>query len=268
MAMALYFSVLSASLEWNWLKRLFYYYGDDDRNSPVDVDGDVDDPVPLKANTNDSNSTTTMAKISVLSLLLGTTTAIVAMANWIESMVGRWVPGTACGVIAVVTPVVRSTLLRYWSGTSSTTGSGGSQRTAAAVYSSTAQTLADVFFFLFFAAIGVGVDLRASLELGPACVLVSVLALMVHLVVTVLGSRLLLPCQRWKITLDDVWIASNAAIGGPATAAAFCTRMKHGSSLVVVGRTVAATVWGVVGYAIGTVVGVGLYRFLGGTTLV
>jgi TPP-dependent 2-oxoacid decarboxylase len=30
------------------------------------------------------------------------------------------------------------------------------------------------------------------------------------------------------------------------------------------GRTISATVWGVVGYAIGTILGVGMYRLVGG----
>ena len=98
------------------------------------------------------------------------------------------------------------------------------------------------------------------------------------MVVVVVGSYWLFPCQAWKIGLEEIWIASNAAIGGPVTAAAFCTRLKKtttrkgtptnnddndNESLLMVGRTTAATVWGIVGYAIGTTIGVGLYRFLG-----
>lgn len=65
-----------------------------------------------------------------------------------------------------------------------------------------------------------------------------------------------------SLDLEDVWIASNAAIGGPATAAAFCGRMKNRDPNKLQGRTISATVWGVVGYAIGTIVGVNMYRMV------
>ena len=67
-----------------------------------------------------------------------------------------------------------------------------------------------------------------------------------------------------SLDLEDVWIASNAAIGGPVTAAAFCSRMKKRDPYKLQGRTIAATVWGVVGYAIGTFLGVLAYRTVGG----
>jgi uncharacterized membrane protein len=95
----------------------------------------------------------------------------------------------------------------------------------------------------------------------------AVVALLVHLIVVVVG-----PC-RCKSSWKTAWIASNAAIGGPATAAAFRNRMKYNSdgdnNQLLQGRTmVAATVWGVVGYAIGTTLGVAIYRAIGGGIVV
>ena len=54
----------------------------------------------------------------------------------------------------------------------------------------------------------------------------------------------------------------NAAIGGPATAAAFCGQMRPDLGKLQ-GRTISATVWGVVGYAIGTIVGVSMMYRIG-----
>ncbi len=244
-AMAMYFSLLASSLEWKWFKGLFYETRDA-ISTTIEFNGDETTPQQVLT----SSKTTIWTTLVPLLLLL--TGSIVAVANWVESYVGRWIPGTACGVIAMVAPLVRSVLVNQSSWL----------RDYSPIWSATASTMADWFFFLFFAAIGVGVDLKAMLQMGPACLMVSVLALAVHLVVIVVGSRLFLPVRKWGISLEDLWIASNAAIGGPATAAAFCNRMK-GESLL--GRTVAATVWGVVGYAVGTVIGVGLFRFLGGT---
>ena len=123
-------------------------------------------------------------------------------------------------------------------------------------------------FLFLFAAIGVSADIAEVLRSGPACLIFSLTALTVHGVVTLGGSFVF---QRWfgtkkashggRIRLADVLVASNAAIGGPATAAAFCGQVKQGNDMKR-SLTVAATVWGVVGYAVGTTVGVTLYRVL------
>jgi uncharacterized membrane protein len=69
------------------------------------------------------------------------------------------------------------------------------------------------------------------------------------------------------VGLEEAWIASNAAIGGPATAAAYVMNCMKGRSVrddrLLQGRTIAATVWGVVGYAVGTVLGVAMYNWTG-----
>lgn len=251
------------------------------------------------ATTTTSASTVSMGKednknVAVVLQLLGITTMIVAFANTVESWFNRWIPGTACGFIAILTPFVRSTLtrLRRYSTrrrnpttTDGTTRDDVSSSTTSSSSSSYARKMAEGCLLLFFASIGMGVDLKASLFLmGPECVLISTSALILHLIVTVIGTHFFLPCQSWKITLEDVWIASNAAIGGPATAAAFVTRLLTNKNdcdntngpgrkpamtdndddptILVQGRTMAATVWGIVGYAIGTMIGVGLYRRL------
>jgi uncharacterized membrane protein len=50
-------------------------------------------------------------------------------------------------------------------------------------------------------------------------------------------------------------IGSNAAIGGPSTAAAFAAPLDAG-------LVVPAAIWGVVGYGVGTSLGVGVWRAL------
>ena len=255
-AMALYFSVLSSTLEWKWLRSLFFTDEMEQTASKDHGDSKANDATKdpgTSLTQNGSNTTGTLVKsLKTLPILLAVTWSIVGVANWVESHLGRWIPGTACGVIAIVAPLVRSAMTPM--------------SKFAVEWNFTASTLADWFFLLFFAAIGVGVDLSVTVQMGPACLLVSILALGIHLLVAVVGSKLFLPTKRWGIALEDVWIASNAAIGGPATAAAFCNRIKNAGSesSSLWGRTVAATVWGVVGYAMGTLIGVGLYRFLGG----
>lgn len=246
MVMALYFSILSNALQWKWLRKLYYEYCGDDGETPTE--DQTNESIPsISVVKNEQESL--QLRIRPLFSLLTVTAMIVSLANSVESYLSRWIPGMACGVIAIVAPLIGKKI----------------------VFSDNlANILSDICLLLFFAAIGVGVNLQATLwELGPSCLGLATMALVIHLGVTFFGSFLL--CRFWPgrqqltIRLEDVMIASNAAIGGPATAAAFCNRLvdTESDNELLVGRTVAATVWGVVGYAIGTLVGVSLFRHLG-----
>jgi len=95
------------------------------------------------------------------------------------------------------------------------------------------------------------------------------MALSVHITTTFgasIGIQGLLPNQ-FKLHLDDILVASNAAIGGPATAAAFAGRLKVDETNPQdqqrkQGLIMAATTWGVVGYALATGIGVTLTQTL------
>ena len=142
--------------------------------------------------------------------MLGLTWAIVRLANGVEGVMGRCVPGLACAVIALVAPLVNSwASSRVWWGP----------------MADAASVLADFAFLTFFASIGMGVNLlQSTVQMGPACLIFSLVALLVHLLVAVIGSSLLFSSKSGGgggVELEDVWIASNTAIGGPATAAAF-----------------------------------------------
>ena len=219
------------------------------------------------------------AGVLVSSLALG----IVRMANVVEDKIGRWIPGTACAVIAVVAPAINSFFENRVSsnqtGESKTTVTkeqrNGIGRRLWKDMQTMASPLSDVMFQLLFASIGTSANLRQALKSGPACLGFSSLALSLHILITFVGCRLV---RSWRgifggllsgqsVQLEDVLIASNAAIGGPATAAAFCSQMKssHDGPSRLRGWTMAATFWGVFGYAIGTMIGVGMYRLVGGT---
>jgi len=239
LAMALYFFVLSASLEWKWLQSKF-------RGNTLERSNSSEKIVDSRT----SNLTTRKSKVSSFGStflasipLLAFTWLLVSFANRIEAYMSRWIPGMACAVIAVFAPLINSLV---------------NQRSWWPPFGSAAAPLGEFLFLAFFASVGVGANLQSTLQMGPSCLLFSVLALAIHLVVTVVGS---LPFPT--VALEDAWIASNAAIGGPATAAAFCNRMRKDPTKLR-GRTLAATVWGVVGYAIGTALGVTMFRLLGG----
>ena len=237
--------------------------------------------------------------------LLGLTFAIVQISNKVESYVGKqwWgVPGTACAVISIIAPLINSFFNNNNSSSSKrttiTSTRGYYYRSWWDILSQTANPLAEFLFLTFFASIGIGVNLEKVLHMGPSCIVFSSLALSIHLFIALFGSsmissliRRILQSSRKKdcggsssssssssnsspeelivvgYELEDVWIASNALIGGPATAAAFvCNQMKdrRSQSKLLRGRTMAATVFGVIGYAIGTIIGTSMYQLVGG----
>jgi uncharacterized membrane protein len=195
-----------------------------------------------------------MAGLLVCLLAFG----IVQIARGFENLVHTFVPGTACAFVVAVTLLVSRIvssslqppwLVRLWN----------EMRRCAGPWS-------ELCFLLLFAAIGVVANVPAALRHGPSCCVFTLLALTVHAVFTMASSILFqrfMGTKRPYLSLQwaDVLVASNAAIGGPATAAAFCGQVKGGSAAKKA-LTVSATVWGVVGYAIGTTIGVSLYNML------
>ncbi len=259
--MAIYFSFLSSSLDWEWLVSKFASKKTTEQNS-VDAKTKASGSLQNKDKIDSTNQDDSMSSLKAFSLtsipLLMSTFYIVQVANRVETLLGRFVPGSACAFIALVAPLLNSLVQAkdFWNPVSK----------AATIWS-------DFFFLSFFASIGVAANLSSALSMGPTCLLFSTIALIAHVLGTVSG------CLLWKkvltmisrrrdgdnipsLDLEDVWIASNAAIGGPATAAAFCGRMKKRDPGKLQGRTISATVWGVVGYAIGTIVGVSMYRMV------
>ena len=270
--MAIYFSFLSSSLDWEWFVSKFANDAISTKTTTTtttkttieemkrgkDFPKKSGNRTDLECTNEDksppsSSSPSELKSVCLASIpLLLSTFLIVQMANRVEDVVGRFVPGTACALIAIVAPILNSLVQtkNFWK-----------------PFSKAATVWSDFFFLSFFASIGVAANLSSALSMGPACLLFSTIALIVHVLGTVFG------CLLWKrvmsmiglrdtLDLEDVWIASNAAIGGPATAAAFCGRMKKRDPEKLQGRTISATVWGVVGYAIGTIVGVSVYQMV------
>ena len=99
----------------------------------------------------------------------------------------------------------------------------------------------------FYACLGACSPVSAVLKAGAPAVGLAVAALMGH-------ALLLAACTlqgHWGV--DEALVASNACVGGPATAAAFASAIRR-EDLVV-----PAVVWGTVGYACGTGLGMALY---------
>ncbi|MBL0941124.1 MAG: DUF819 family protein [Alphaproteobacteria bacterium] len=96
---------------------------------------------------------------------------------------------------------------------------------------------------IFFAVIGASANVVLAIQVAPKIILIAFVIVFVHLLWLIFWGRWL------KIGLRELIIASNANIGGPATAAAMATS-KQWPDLVVPG-----ILCGTFGYAIATFIG-------------
>jgi uncharacterized membrane protein len=118
-----------------------------------------------------------------------------------------------------------------------------------------------------FAAVGVSANVKKVLSQGISGFVFATITLFVHFITIGIGSFFvmsILPIisKRTKVlfplSVEEVLVASNAAIGGASTAAGFASNIsvdrigsKEKRALMV-----GATIWGVFGYAIATSIGI------------
>jgi uncharacterized membrane protein len=105
--------------------------------------------------------------------------------------------------------------------------------------------------FVFFAAIAAGANLVAMVSIAPILVVLVTILLGIHLLV-LLGAG-----QLFGLTLPELVTASNAAVLGATTAPALAAA-RGWHDLVTPGVLV-----GVLGYALGTFIGTGIFHLLG-----
>lgn len=125
-------------------------------------------------------------------MALSVTWVLVEFAHLCENGLARMVPGTACGVLAIVTPLV--------------------QRHVPAQAVAVAPFWSEISFLTLFASIGLTAHLGSALRSGPGCLVLSMVVLMVHVAVLLLGTAVWnrLAPRRRIIDLDMALIASNA----------------------------------------------------------
>jgi len=134
-------------------------------------------------------------------------------------------------------------------------------------------TMSDICFYMLFAAIGSTANLGDAIRNGgwhsASSFIFAAVALLVHIVVIITGSlgvEKLFPAFRFfPLGIDEVMVASNAGIGGPVTAAAVAAGMATEEDTTQSrrkGLILAASVWGVVGYAVATFIGVSMSKML------
>lgn len=122
--------------------------------------------------------------------------------------------------------------------------------------SRTAPTVAAVLLNVFFASVGASGRWTQVVGVAPAVFAFASLALGVHVGVLAMGTAALnLWCEA-GVGIDDMIVASNANIGGPSTAATFAGLIGQDALVVP------AAMWGTLGYAVATTLGVGIWTFL------
>jgi uncharacterized membrane protein len=105
--------------------------------------------------------------------------------------------------------------------------------------------------YMFLALIGASTDIHQIVQVGPAVLAFFLIILFFHLILMISVARL------FKLDVYEVVIASAANIMGPSVAAPMAASMKQ-KKLITPGILV-----GILGYVIGTFVGVGMAVILG-----
>ncbi|CAB1098814.1 unnamed protein product [Ectocarpus sp. CCAP 1310/34] len=122
--------------------------------------------------------------------------------------------------------------------------------------SRTAPFVATLLLNVFFCSVGASGRWVEVVSVAPAIFMFAALALAVHIAVMAAGAAVLNRFFGAGLGLDDITVASNANIGGPSTAATFAGLLGKDDLVVP------AAVWGTVGYAIATTLGVGVWTIL------
>lgn len=122
--------------------------------------------------------------------------------------------------------------------------------------SRTAPLIATVLLNAFFGSVGASGKWVEVVGVAPAVFVFASLALAVHVAFMAIGAMALNRCCGAGLSIDDMIVASNANIGGPSTAATFAGLVGKDELVLP------AAVWGTVGYAIATSLGVGVWAVL------
>lgn len=122
--------------------------------------------------------------------------------------------------------------------------------------SRTAPVVATVLLNSFFASVGASGRWAEVVGVAPAIFVFAALALVVHIAFMAAGAAIANRVFGAGLGVDDVLVASNANIGGPSTAATFAGLIGQDELVIP------AAIWGTVGYAVATTLGVGVWAAL------
>ncbi len=190
---------------------------------------------------------------------------IVEISIILENIVSNFVPGMGCAFIALFGTATNGIITRL-SNNQSTKVSKRASDLRCNMHK-IAPPLSNFCFYLLFAAIGTSANLRTAISYGLPCIAFAAIALLIHVMTIFLGSiafTKLASRSDWSKRIlppstEEVFVASNAAIGGASTAAALAGKSKASNKS---GLILAATFWGIMGYAFSTSIGVSVANYL------
>ncbi|GKY98526.1 hypothetical protein MPSEU_000809700 [Mayamaea pseudoterrestris] len=244
LVMAMYLTGLTACIKSQWLAKWFA----GNESLPVTLaPNEATELTTVEASTEIivPSRKATLGPFGTAATSIMVASGIVTLANRAEPVLSSFLPGTGCAIITLSTPLVQRLLL--------------STLMDASMLQKVTGRLFEYSFLLLFASMGMSTDVVAVLRNAPVCLGFSCLALLIHSLITLLGNKIYHQCVDSSVTLMDTLVASNAAIGGAATAAAFAGQGPNEQRKELI---VAGTVWGVAGYAIGTTAGLTTYHLL------
>lgn len=267
--MAIYFSLLSFASKSTFLQNLFPSRGDVDASFKIanNVAGLNEESSNKKSQTNASVGVGSSITAVILACIISISSVLTAtdLEKKINNVAN--IPGSMCAFLALFGLIAERLVgmgLNQMKRTPSTKESylARSLEKVAVV----SPKLSNICFYLLFASVGTTADISSAIGSGPRALIFASLALLIHCAVVLVGTFVAGRLVRGDLpqsTLQEVLTASNAAIGGPSTAAAFAadlvpTRLSQLRRSLILG----ATVWGVLGYAIGTATGVMLAKAL------
>ena len=286
--MALYFGMLQTLSGSRWLHHLFSKVRQDEYEQ--DKGTKKDELLHHDSSDANINSTTKSSRKhyfqSIMSMVISSSIALtsVTIATCLERKVISFigVPGTLCAFLAILglffQHLIGHTIraCKEWKPGAKPLKSFEHLSRSLQGISTHSPWLSNICFYLLFAAVGTTANLSSAVAGGPAALVFASLALIVHSITalggTLIGMRFIRLlskhmklARRWPLSsFEEVLTASNAAIGGPSTAAVFAAdllsssdkddddimnarRNQYRSSLIV-----SATFWGVIGYAVAT----------------
>jgi len=268
--MAIYFSFLSWSMSskllWRWFSRNTLERGqtvipNDSRTEKLDI-GEEHEYTLWQRIRNHIWTTTLMT--------IGIANVIVIISNYFEEKMNKILQGTGCAFIALF-----SSLAGNYLQDAKTKYQLFTQKQKQDIHHKISPFFSSLCFHLLFAAIGMNVQMKNILSQGISTLAFASFALMIHIFIIFGGSLIWNQTSFGNISLEELTVASNAAIGGPATAAAFAGNIyertgslksnndvESGPGIAKKGLILAGTIWGVIGYATGTAIGVILTRLL------
>lgn len=251
--MALYFSGLMAAHKAPFLRRVFpgaaeaapkqkRADGRREMATPLEErDGPCQSPVGAAAAAQEKRETCPRSDWKTIPAALALGTAICFLGNAVASL--SPLPGVSTMAITLLTVCVTRVLTRFAPKSQANLSRAGAP-------------VATVLLNSFFASVGAAGRWAEVVGVAPAIFAFAALALGVHVFVMLAGAAVLNRFCWARLGIDDIIVASNANIGGPSTSATFAGLIRRDELVVP------AAVWGTVGYATATILGVGVWTFL------